>query len=168
MTTKILFTVAALAALLAIPVHLVTAAQGNTGNKDTNFIGKVADANMTEIRLAKIALENGQKQDVRDFANRMLRDHGNASDELKPIAQKLNVTIPEQVSQEHQQAIDKLSNLKGKDFDDAYAHAMVSDHTKVVAMFEKAESNVQNTDLKKFAADTLPILKEHLEQAKKL
>ena len=133
-----------------------------------HFVDKTADANMTEIQLAKIALVNGQKQDVKDFANRMIADHGKAGDELKPIAEEMNVTLPEKVSAEYQQTIDKLSKLNGEEFDKAYSSAMVNDHKKVVTMFEKAEKDVQNADLKKFAEKTLPTLKEHLELAEKL
>jgi hypothetical protein len=39
---------------------------------------------------------------VKDFANRMITDHGKAGDELKPIAQEMNVTLPQKVSAERQ------------------------------------------------------------------
>jgi putative membrane protein len=39
---------------------------------------------------------------VKDFANRMITDHGKAGDELKPIAQEMNVTLPQIVIAEHQ------------------------------------------------------------------
>jgi putative membrane protein len=45
---------------------------------------------------------------------------------------------------------------------------MVRDHETVIAMFEKAEGEVKDAELKKFITDTLPILKEHLAMAKKL
>jgi putative membrane protein len=166
MNTKSLVVLAAVAALFTFPIQSLLAA--DTSSVDANFVKKVADANMTEIQLAKIALEKSEKQDVKDFANRMIKDHGNAQDQLRSIAEKINVPIPEHVSTQHQQTIDRLAKLKGEAFDKAYAKAMVDDHTKVVAMFEKAEGKLKNPDLKKFAQDTLPILKEHLELAKKL
>jgi putative membrane protein len=45
---------------------------------------------------------------------------------------------------------------------------MVQDHEKVISMFEKEESEGKDAELKKFVQNTLPILKEHLEMAKKL
>ena len=168
MKRKIFFVTAAFTALLAMAVLPVSAAQTKATSTDVHFVDKAADANMTEIQLAKIALDNGQKQDVKDFANRMIADHGKADDELRPIAHEINVTLPEKVSAEHQQTISKLSKLKGEEFDKAYSSAMVNDHKKVVAMFEKAEKDVQGADLKKYAEQTLPTLKEHLEVAEKL
>ncbi|MFZ3374995.1 MAG: DUF4142 domain-containing protein [Chthoniobacterales bacterium] len=168
MNKKIFLLAAVFTSLLAMSVSSLRAAETKASSGDSHFIGKAADANMTEIQLAKIALANGQKQDVKNFANRMITDHGKAGDELKPIAQEMNVPLPEKVSAEHQQTIDRLSKLKGEEFDKAYSSAMVDDHKKVVAMFENAESDVQNSDLKKFAEQTLPTLKEHLELAEKL
>ena len=168
MNSKHLIVLAAIAAVSTLPIQFLSAAQADAGGVDANFVKKVADANMTELQLAKVALENAEKQDVKDFANRMEKDHGNAQNQLKSIAEKMNVPIPEKVSTQHQQTIDRLSKLKGEAFDKAYAKAMVDDHTKVVAMFEKTEGKLQNPDLKKFAQDTLPTLKEHLELAKKL
>lgn len=167
MNTKTIV-MAVIAGALALAIQSLPAAQSTAASTDANFVRKVADANMTEIQLAKIALEKSQKQDVKDFANRMTKDHGNAEDQLKSIAEKINVPIPDHVSGQHQQTIDRLSKLDGEAFDKAYAKAMVDDHTKVVAMFEKTEGKLQNPDLKKFAQDTLPTLKEHLELAKKL
>ena len=45
---------------------------------------------------------------------------------------------------------------------------MVADHEKDIAEFEKARSEVSNEDLKKFIDETIPVMKEHLEMAKKM
>ena len=44
----------------------------------------------------------------------------------------------------------------------------VNDHEKDIAEFEKAEGEVKNEDLKKFITDTVPVMKEHLEMARKM
>lgn len=78
MNTKSLIVMAAIAASLTFPIQSLPAAKSDGASVDANFVKKVADANMTEIQLAKIALENGQKQEVKDFANRMTTDHEKA------------------------------------------------------------------------------------------
>ena len=80
MKTKILFAAAAFTSLLAMSVSSLRAAETKGTSGDTHFIDKAANANMTETQLAKIALDNGQKQDVKDFANRMLTGEGKAGD----------------------------------------------------------------------------------------
>jgi putative membrane protein len=166
MKTKYLSLAAVITAALALSAQPTFAA--SKSSSDATFIKHAADANMTEIKLGQIAQDKGQSQDVKDFGARMVKDHTNAGDQLKPIAEKMNVDIPDHVSAMHQKTIDRLSNMSGAQFDAAYAKAMVKDHEKVISMFENAKSNVKNDDLKKFATDTLPTLQEHLEMAKKL
>lgn len=150
----------------AIAADKQTAAKA--GSTDEQFIKKAADANMTEIQLGKIAGDNAQSQEVKDFGQRMVSDHTKIGDDLKPIADKLNARIPAEVIAKHKEIIDRLGKLKGDAFDKPYAKAMVQDHEKVISMFEKEESEGKDAELKKFVQNTLPILKEHLEMAKKL
>jgi len=144
-----------------------TASDSKAAAADSAFIKKAADGGMTEVELGKIAEKNGSKDDVKMFGSHMVKDHGKANDELKDVASKMNVTLPEKVSAEHQAKIDKLSKLSGAAFDTAYAKEMVASHEKTIANFETAKAKV-GEDLKKFIDNTLPVIKEHLEMAKKM
>ena len=44
----------------------------------------------------------------------------------------------------------------------------VDAHKDTVKLFEKAAKNLDDAELKKFAADTLPSLKQHLTMAQQL
>lgn len=135
---------------------------------DAKFIKKAARGGMMEVELGKIAGKNGQKDDVKSFGERMVKDHGKANDDLKSLASKLNVDVPDKVNAKHQATIDKFSKMSGESFDAAYVKEMVKDHKKDIAEFEQAQSEVKNEDLKKFIADTIPVMKEHLEMAQKM
>jgi len=67
-----------------------------------------------------------------------------------------------------QQVYDRLSSLSGKPFDDAYTTHMVQGHTKSVAKFEKASSDLEDGELKQFVESTLPALREHLAMAQRI
>jgi putative membrane protein len=136
--------------------------------RETAFIKKATDGGMTEIELGKVAEKNGQKDDVKAFGKQMVKDHGKANDDLKSVASKMNVTVPDKVSAKHRARINKMSKLSGAAFDTAYAKDMVEDHEKDIAEFEKARGEVSNEGLKKFIDDTVPVMKEHLEMAKKM
>jgi putative membrane protein len=149
-------------------VETATATESKASPADTAFIKKAADGGMTEVELGKVAEKNGQKDDVKGFGSHMVKDHGKANDELKSVASKMNVTPPDKVSAEHQAKIDKMSKMSGAAFDTAYVKEMVASHEKTIAMFEAAKGKVGNEDLKKFIDDTLPVIKMHLEMAKKM
>jgi len=67
-----------------------------------------------------------------------------------------------------QQIYDRMSSLSGKAFDDAFTTHMVQSHTRSVAKFEKASSELEGGELKQFVESTLPALREHLAMAQKI
>ena len=101
------------------------------------------------------------------FVNEMVKDHSKINDNLKEVAAKMNVTVPSGISAKHHAAVERMSGLSGATFDKAYVAAMVTDHEKDIAEFEKADKEVKNPDLKKFIEDALPMMKNHLEKIKK-
>jgi len=143
----------------------LAAAESGKG-MDENFAMKAADGGMTEVELGKIAEKNGEKQMVKDFGAKMVSDHSKANDKLKAIAGKKGMTLPAKLSAKHQATVDKLSKLKGAEFDSAYMAEMLKDHETDVEEFSKAEKEVKDPDLKQFAAETLPVVKSHLQMLK--
>ena len=141
---------------------------GKATAKETPFIKTAADAGMTEVELGQVAEKNAQRADVKKFGTEMVSDHGKANNDLKTVATKLGVTIPDKVSAKHQTTINMMSKKTGTSFDDAYVTAMISDHEKVMNEFEKSRATVSDPDLKRFIDDTLPVIKHHLEMAKEL
>jgi putative membrane protein len=156
----------------AVTLSTLFAAETKTSGKatstETAFIKKAADGGMTEVALGKVAEQNGQSDEVKKFGEQMVTDHGKANDTLKSVASDMGVTVPDQPSSTHQTTVDTMSKKSGDAFDKAYISAMISDHQKDIAEFEKARSQVSNADLKKFIDDTLPVMKHHLEMAKSM
>ncbi|HEY4270579.1 MAG TPA: DUF4142 domain-containing protein [Candidatus Udaeobacter sp.] len=170
MKTNILLGTAC-AVLLVFPWRASAApkkASSRTGFDPATFVQDAANINMTEIQLGKVAQEKGQSEGVKSFGDRMVRDHTKINDQLKPVAQELNLQMPEAVNAENQALIDKLSKLSGAEFDKAYANAMVSGHKGAIKEFENAQAKATQPQLKKFIDDTLPMLREHLELAKQI
>ena len=161
----------ALALTSAVSFGAETEKSADTGKSSTDaaFIKKAANGGMTEVELGKIAEDKGQKQEVKDFGARMVKDHGKANDDLKSVASKMNVEVPDKVNAKHQAVIDKFSKMSaGEAFDAAYVKEMIKDHKKDIAEFENAKGEVKNDDLKKFIDDTVPVMKEHLDMVEKI
>ena len=134
-----------------------------------SFASQAAIIGKAEIELGQIALKNTQDEDVRTYAQRMVKDHSAADKKLKAIAAKQNLQLPQSLDREHESLKMKLQSLKGEDFDRAYVKAMANGHDKAVALFESASQQTQMPgELKQFAASTLPTLEEHKEMAHSL
>ena len=131
-----------------------------------DFMVKVADVGMTEVKLGGVAQDKAANQRVKDFGAMMTKDHSAAGDELKSLASQKNVTLPSAIGDDHQRKIDDLSKKTGKDFDRAYINMMVDGHQSAVNDFEKASKETKDADVKAWVDKTLPTLKMHLDSAK--
>jgi putative membrane protein len=132
---------------------------------DADFIKDAAGGGMMEVQLGKAAQEQGSKSQVKEFGRRMQKDHSKANDALKKIAAKKDVKIPTELEGKQKSTFDKLTKLRGDEFDREYMSSMVDDHREDIQKFQKEADNGKDSDVKKFAKDHLPILKKHLELA---
>jgi putative membrane protein len=133
---------------------------------DQSFVTRAAEAGMAEVELSKLALQKSQDDEVQKFARKMVTDHEKANMELKAIAQKSGFTVPKDTDAKHKAKLDELKSQSGEKFDSAYSMAMQKDHDKAVELFTHAsKSKGLNSDLKAFAAKTLPTLEQHHQLA---
>lgn len=136
--------------------------------KDQEFVKKAAEGGMMEVTLGQLAVAKATSNDVKDFGNRMVSDHGKANDDLKQLASNKGVTLPTQPAAEEEKTSNDLSKKSGTAFDKAYMSDMVKDHNKDVQEFKKAANEVQDPDLKSWVSKTLPVIEDHLKQAKQI
>lgn len=131
----------------------------------SSFVRKAAEANYAEVQLGKLAQDKGTNPAVKDFGQRMVKDHSKANDDLKPIAGKDNLTMPDKMSAKDQALYDRLDRLSGPQFDREYMRAMIRDHQSDVSEFRHESEKAKNPDVRSYASNTLPVLQEHLRMA---
>ena len=153
--------IAALCCVGGLPIF----GRSTTAMSDTNFVRKAAEGNYAEIQMGKLAQDKGTNPAVKDFGQRMVTDHTKAYDQLKPIASKDNVTMPDRMNVKDQAMYDRLSKLSGAQFDREYMRSMVKDHQSDVAEFQRESTKAKDKDVRTYATNTLPTLQEHLRLA---
>jgi putative membrane protein len=141
--------------------------RGQFSGSDYKFAVTAAHGGAYEVALGNLA----QKSDtdaVKQFGRRMVEDHGKAGKRLAEIAALKGAGLPDGVTAEQQIEIDHLGLLNGPDFDRAYVGAMVRAHKTDLAAFKSAAKELQDEDLRRFAADLLPVIQDHLSMAQTL
>ena len=123
---------------------------------DKAFIKDAAKGGMMEVAMGRVAQKNASDSEVKNFGARMVKDHSKANEELKAIAKEENVEWP-----------GKKEAGKWKS-DKDYMDAMVKDHEKDLAEFEKEAKNGSDPNVKSFADKTAKTVREHLEMAKEI
>jgi putative membrane protein len=129
---------------------------GKLSSTDKAFIKDAAKGGMMEVAMGRVAEKNTTNSEVKNFGARMVRDHSKANEDLKAIAKEENVEWPTE------KEAGKWKSDRG------YMDAMVKDHEKDLAAFEKEAKNGSDPDVKSFASKTAKTVREHLEMAKEI
>jgi len=134
---------------------------------DVEFVAMALAGDIGEIKMAEMALKKSKNEDVRKFAERMIRDHTMSRDSLLERAKDLKVAVAEGLEPNKREMMDRLSKLEGSDFDNEYWRMMVMDHEKALRMWEKFSRDAKDEKLRELARKTVPTVKEHLEHARR-
>lgn len=146
----------------------ILASMAYAQGKDTDFVQKAAQDGMAEVEIGKMVMQRAQDAQVKQFAEQMVNDHTKANQQLMQIAQQKKWTVPKNVNKEQQAMMTKLEKLSGAELDRHYMEDMVKDHEKAVELFSKQAEQGSDPELKQFAADTLPTLRQHLAKAQEI
>ncbi|MES1224649.1 MAG: DUF4142 domain-containing protein [Bacteroidota bacterium] len=130
---------------------------------DADFLVKAIEGGMMEIDLGNIAKMKSQNKRVQNFGKMMVADHGDADAKIKDLAQVRTVTLPTMTGDDKSKMIRDMNEKKAKDFDKDYIDAMVKDHKEDIKEFESASDKVQDTEIRAFILNTLPVLRKHLD-----
>jgi putative membrane protein len=167
---------AVLAILCAAPAFAQSAAEKSGVNsligaapRTKDFIKEAATSDMFEIASSKLALERADAP-TKSFAQTMIADHHETTDELKQlIAQKnVNVQPPAEMTSSQESMLNQLKQLKGGSFTKQYHSDQVSAHKDAVDLFKRYGNGGENADLRAWALKTEPSLERHLQMAQDL
>ena len=145
-----------------------TISSGQRASSDREFVRKAAQGGLAEVQLGQLATEKAASPEVKQFGQRMVDDHTKANDQLKQIAQQQGIQVPDQLDAKDAATKARLEKLSGKEFDRAYMHDMVTDHTKDVTEFKHEANSGKDSAVKSFAQQTVPTLEDHLKEAKNI
>lgn len=137
---------------------------------DENIVYLLDRANMMDSAGGSIAATKGTNSEVRDFGQRMMRDHHSLRQQGQDLAKKLNVTPTPPANDTTQAHMDKMMSslngvAKGRDFDKTYIDGEVEAHKAVLEMATSAMSAAQNAELKNLIQKAAPALQAHLDMA---
>lgn len=131
------------------------------------FIREAAKGGKAEVELGRLAIKRARSEDVRGLAERMVRDHGDANRKLAAVAADHGIADLPGLDEKQKQVKSRLESVQGADFDKAFAYQMVVDHQKAIDLFGRGRK-VEDESVRRFARETLPILRRHAEQVARL
>lgn len=127
-----------------------------------HFLIIASIGNLQEVSAGNLAVEKAKSSNVRSFGQMMVKDHGEAEQQLLTLAKQQHIDLPTTATG----GIQPNLELKkaGSNFDKLYVHAMVSGHRNTVHTFETYATTGKNAEVRAFAKGLLPILQRHLNE----
>jgi putative membrane protein len=148
-------------------IESASPASANANTQDKLFVRQAAIGNRAEAELGKMAASKSGTSAVKDFASRMQKEHTSSNQRVLKAGKPAKVDIPRDLDPEHLRVRDELNKLSGADFDKAYLAAQIQEHQKTANLLLWHLSYGQNAELIRYSADTLPVVLDHLEHAKR-
>ena len=134
--------------------------------QDKEFLSYAAEDNQAEIQLCLLAEKQAQSPAIKAFARLMVDDHVEIESRLAAVANSEKTQLPEGVGEEGKKTHDKLDPLNGAQFEAEFMKAQVKDHGEDIKKFDREASSTKNEAVHQFAAETGPLLEQHLALAK--
>lgn len=135
--------------------------QHELAQEDLEFATKVAQGGIEEVRLGELAEQQAATPEVQQFGQRMVEDHSRSNEQLMQIMQGKGIELPQELPKAGQELLDELHQKSGVAFDQAYMEEMVRDHEAYIEEFQQYAETGKDSDLRRFAEQTLPVLEQH-------
>ncbi len=137
------------------------ATEPDTLSPDQAFINFLVPANEKEIEWINAGINHGSTKELKDHAKMMLADHKKLGEQVSALLAKKQLAKPSPDTTSI-----SIMNLKGKEWDKAWADKMVADHEDLLSKLTNAETTVKNAELKALATSAKPTVQLHLDMAK--
>ncbi|WP_164891103.1 DUF4142 domain-containing protein [Botryobacter ruber] len=116
----------------------ITAIAGDTVSlpeKKKRLIPEAANAGLMQLELAKLALERGKTDDVKQYAQLMVDVYTTKKQELKDYADSESITLPQSLTDKQQKHLQKLRDTEPGEFDMEYWDATIRAHKDAIDEF---------------------------------
>ncbi|MEZ5289816.1 MAG: DUF4142 domain-containing protein [Vicinamibacterales bacterium] len=141
---------------------------------DVEMAHVAVTASNIDIAYAHLALALSQNDDVRAFAEIMIRDHSAVNAQVVALAKALNVTakdnaVSQQLIRDATSITSELTRLRGAAFDAFYVRNELAYHRAVNTLVaDTFIPNSANADVKRAFQSALPIFRGHERHAGQL
>lgn len=139
--------------------------RGQLSSGDYKFMSEAAQGGMAEVQLGQIARDRASDPSVKQFADKMVKEHSDANQQLTQLASQKGATLPADIPAAEKRETDHLLKLSGSEFDRAYMKRMLRDHKEDVKEFQHEVKKASDPDVQNWATKTLPTLEDHLKMA---
>lgn len=141
---------------------------GETATADAEFGSFLVTANTLEIQAAELAQQQATNPQVQEFAQQMITDHRQASDQVNQALQATGTegmgSAAQSLREDAEENQRELQGLTGAEFDRRYIEQQIEMHERVLDELDSATSPAAQ----QLAQSLRPTLQQHLDRARQI
>jgi putative membrane protein len=137
---------------------------GHVSEQDRKFLRAAHQSNLAEIITGELAERKGESEEVRELGRLFVVHHTELDAELRKVARKLGVELPDRPNREQRAFAAELKELSGAEFDEVWIAGQIDQHLKAKANGEKEIAKGSNKKVIKLAKRAAPVIEHHLQE----
>lgn len=142
-----------------------TTASSSAAMAVSDYVSGAANGDMYEIESSKLALERATNDAVKQFAERMIRDHEGTSAALRRFVetQPGGALLPSGLDARHRTMVDALRTAPAEQFDRLYMMQQMAAHDEALALHRGYAESGDNVEARALASRAVRIIEQHHE-----
>ncbi len=138
-----------------------------TPENRTAYVEMAASSDMYEIQSSQMAASRAQNPAMRSFAQMMIGDHTNTSQQLMAAASAAGLPpMTPRLLPMHADMLARLQSRSGADFDREYGRQQLMAHQQALALHSNYSARGDTPALRVVAAAAVPIITRHLNMVR--
>jgi predicted outer membrane protein len=136
---------------------------GPLGASDRDMLIKVRQANLWEAPVAEQAAQRATSPAVREVGRKIAVEHAQLDGDLRVVADKLNLPLPSQPSDQQKVWMAEISGASPQTYDKTFINIVRAAHGEVMPLVEGVRSGTQNELVRQFAIEAAKFVGRHME-----
>lgn len=145
----------------------IAGATSSLGREEANFLRDLFAHSHGEVVLARFVQEQPDTLTVREFVDRIIRDHTELRATITTVAKERGLELPTELTPESRAARSELESKRGKVLEQAYMRRMLQEHRTMMMRLEEQSRNARDEAVREIAHIALSRAREHLALAQR-
>jgi len=142
----------------------VPSPEASSKKTSASILAQIHQADLKEIAIGKMAEEKASTDEVRSYADQLVKDHTNADQMVLATAQKTGAHLRTPATA-RSKTDQKLSSASGAQFDRMFLEQTSADHKKLMSELQQEREDASDDDIEALIDKIMPILQQHHDLA---
>ena len=139
-----------------------------TSAADSAYIRQAIRSNFTEVALGRLAESRASDSAVEEFAERVISEHNSMNAQWGALARNNGMRVGLDLDPAGQQAIERLEDLDGAEFDQGYMAEVIRQHEQDLAAFQGMGTSARSPEVRQLANSGVATIRQHLDLAQEV